>query len=701
MERRKEFESNFDIEKTLQICRDLCRDDDEENIEELRQHANFLFEEDPYEMLQNDPHSTVNIDVQSAMIGKLGAIAKKRENIIDTDQFVELMRSANVQQKDLLMNIICHLVNPGQTPFQIFFTGPAGSDKTFVIKLIMEVYNRFSDTDGYCNAYIACASIGKAAVAIDGTTVHTALKIAIAKLLPLSLEMLHLYRTLFRFVKVLIIDEISMISAELLDKIDLRLKQITGNHTMAFGNLDVILIGDLRQAPPVRSTPIYKPIKATIAGPMLWRSLQFYELTQVMRQENVTFSNILTKIGNGNTLTQFEFDLIESRFFKKSEAERLCPNRIRLFFENKAVNNYNNYVLQQYEEKVTSTAADVIKGSKSHEQEVSCRGRLHTKSVGDTGGLPYEITFVINKYYILTANIDVSDDLCNGSIGKLVHIDRDENNKVIRVWIEFCGSEKIGQKIRKKDGTLRVQNRISNKAVPIKLRTANIPLTSDKNVVATRKHFPLVAACAITIHKSQGGTYDEIVYEYSKTHPQELVYVALSRVTNIEGLYIVTREDDETKFRFHHNRVQATSTGKLLQEFDRLKLNSLKTQARTILDFLNNKKGLSTLTFNVQSLRRHCLDMTDSVAQKTNVLLLSETNMGSEEVYDIPNFNCIVNYKRNNVRSGGVAIYQNNEDKANIVTPNMNVIMRNTNDYRFQHTSVGDICSAICKLEMA
>lgn len=78
------------------------------------------------------------------------------------------------------MHIISHLLSSEQQPFQIFFTGPAGSGKTFVMKLIMEIYNRFSDTDGYCNAFVACASTGKAAIAIDGTTVHTALKIAIA-----------------------------------------------------------------------------------------------------------------------------------------------------------------------------------------------------------------------------------------------------------------------------------------------------------------------------------------------------------------------------------------------------------------------------------------------------------------------------------------------------------------------------------------
>lgn len=87
------------------------------------------------------------------------------------------MRMANDQQRDILMTIIHHLQTSIQEPFQIFFvTGPAGTGKSFVIKLIMEIYNRFADNDGYCNAYITCASTGKAAVAIDGTIVHTALK---------------------------------------------------------------------------------------------------------------------------------------------------------------------------------------------------------------------------------------------------------------------------------------------------------------------------------------------------------------------------------------------------------------------------------------------------------------------------------------------------------------------------------------------
>lgn len=156
-----------------------------------------------------------------------------------------------------------------------------------------------------------------------------------------------------------------------------------------------------------------------------------------MRQTNVQFSNILTKIGNGDPLDKAEFQMIESSFFKKEDTERLCPHGVRLFYENVRVGAYNNYVLQKFEEKIISTADDVIIGSKTREQETNCRQKLHKKNLNEIGGLPYQITFVKSMYYLITTNIDVTDGLCNGSVGKLVHMDFDENNTVCRVWLEI------------------------------------------------------------------------------------------------------------------------------------------------------------------------------------------------------------------------------------------------------------------------
>lgn len=343
---------------------------------------------------------------------------------MNLDQFCTLMRSANKKPKNLLSHVIHHILSEEKSPLQIFFTGPAVCGKAFVIKLIMAIYNRFPNTDGFCNAYITCAPTGKIAVAIDGTTVDTGLKISLSKLLPPSMETAQQYRCSFEYVKVLIVDEISMIGAELLNQIDLRLKQITGNFDNNFGGLDIILIGDLRQLPPVRATPIYKQPKRRMVGPMIWRGLKFYELTPVMRQTNIIFASILTKIGNESILNDEELAIIESRFFTKEEVIQRCPNGVRLLLENVSVNEYNVSTLQQAPEKLVSTAKDVITGCANHEQEEFVRQKSHELSVIDTGGLAYKIIFVNRKPYIITTNIDVTGRLANGAVGTLVHIEQ-------------------------------------------------------------------------------------------------------------------------------------------------------------------------------------------------------------------------------------------------------------------------------------
>ncbi|KAL4153959.1 hypothetical protein QTP88_001792 [Uroleucon formosanum] len=417
---------------------------------------------------------------------------------MNLDQFCELMRSANEKQTELLLHVINHVLCREKSPLQIFFTGPAGCGKTFVIKLIMEIYNRFSNNDGFCNSFITCASTGKAAVAINGTTVHTALKISLSKLLPLSMETAQQYRCLFKYVKVLIIDEVSMIGAEHLNQIDVRLKQITGNFDEPFGRLDAIFIGDLRQLPPVRATPIYK---------------------------------------------------------------------------------------------LESIAMDVISGCKNHEQEAFVRQKMHKMSVIDTGGLPYDIIFVIGKPYIITTNIDVADGLANGAVRKLVYIEQNVDNQITRVWLVFA-DQKTGMAAKRKAAAYVTEHIIDKRAVPITRRTSSISLNNNKIILAKRNHFSLIPGCAMTIHKSQGGTYDEIVYEYNKSHSVQLFYVALTRVKTIDGLYMCTHNDD---LRFYHGRRADPSIVSLQEEFKRLSLNRLTTLQTDITNFMTSREGLTII----------------------------------------------------------------------------------------------------------
>lgn len=549
----------------------------------------------------------------------------------------------------------------------------------------------FSDTDGICNAYITCASTGKAAVAIDGCTVHTALKISLSKLLPLSTEVIHQFRALFKYVKVLLIDEISMIGAELLMQIDCRLKQITGNFNTNFGGIDIILIGDLRQLPPVRATAIYKQPKQRMAGPTLWRGLKFHELTQVMRQSDTQFSSILTKIGSGELLNETEISLIESRFFSKSDANTLCPNGIRLFLTNNAMTQYNNSILQNSENKVISIAQDAITGSQNAEQLAFLRQKLHKLSTIETGGLPYEIVFVFHKPYIITTNIDVTDGLANGAVGDLVHLEYDNENKLIRVWLEFPTSPKVGLELRKKSAAHATNRNISLLAVPINLRTSCTSLNNNRTIFAKRKHFPLIAACAMTIHKSQGGTFNEVVYEYEKQHCQQLVYVAFSRVTSLGGIYIVNPQDNK---KFYHGRKRESSMIPLQQELQRLSLNRLETINHTLIDFISESPCISFYSLNCQGLQSHVQDLTDQICSKCHFLVLSETNMKNSSHIDIPNFKCVIKFKRENVRSGGVAIYSNESTSTNTIIPYINIHSQTISSSNESSSQVGDICFA-------
>ncbi|XP_063979337.1 uncharacterized protein LOC135163656 isoform X2 [Diachasmimorpha longicaudata] len=422
-----------------------------------------------------------------------------------------------------------------------------------------------------------------------------------------------------------------------------RLTQITGLLQKDFGGLDVIPIGDLPQLPPVKATPIFKQTKNRISGETPWRKFKQFELKEVMRQENRLFSSILTKIGDGTILTQEELNVIESRFVTKEYAQSVCPEGTRLMLTNIAVNEYNNTILNSYQNKIISLASDVFVGCHNADQEAYVRQKLHKMKPDETGGLPYDLILVPNRPYMITTNIDVGDGLSNGTVGTLIHIESNENDEITRIWLKFPKSAGHKRKIKARNDIERLG--IDRDAVPISAQTSSIPLNSNKTIVAKRKHFPLVSALAMTIHKSQGGTFDAIVYEYSRSHSRELVYVALSRVTNIEGLFLLTKEDTGESWKFHHGRVGNASTDDsntsknqkrstthrddLSIELKRLHDNNLQTVTKTFIDFISTKKGLSIFSFNCQSLRRHVDDLSvDALVEKGNVLILSETHVG-------------------------------------------------------------------------
>ncbi|GFW65359.1 ATP-dependent DNA helicase [Trichonephila clavipes] len=143
----------------------------------------------------------------------------------------------------------------------------------------------------------------------------------------------------------------------------------------------------------------------------------------------------------------------------------------------------------------------------------------------------------------------------------------------------------------------------------------------------------------------------------------------------------------------------STSTIDLQAEFKRLSLNKLATINEHLIEFMNNRRGLSLFTFNCQSPRAHIDDLDDSIVKISIVLVLSETWLNNESEINITNFKCIAKFKRPNTRAGGVGIYHNSNDVVNIVTSSIDFSVFSPDFHGSLASSVGDICMVQCQME--
>ncbi|GFR10858.1 ATP-dependent DNA helicase [Trichonephila clavata] len=115
LQKRKKFESNIDIERTLQIYRELCREEVPDDNEEIRDVVGRLPDQNPFQEFYNNSNAEINDDLQLAMLNKLGAIAKKKENITSYDGFYDLMRRANEEKREILFHTMHHLISTDES----------------------------------------------------------------------------------------------------------------------------------------------------------------------------------------------------------------------------------------------------------------------------------------------------------------------------------------------------------------------------------------------------------------------------------------------------------------------------------------------------------------------------------------------------------------------------------------------------------
>jgi ATP-dependent DNA helicase PIF1 len=378
----------------------------------------------------------------------------------------------------------------------IFLTGPGGTSKSYTVK---EIKAKCLER----NINIALtASTGVAALNIGGTTVHRFFGIGlgkgdIMKIIGLVKNKPAVIKEIIK-TEILVIDEISMISAELLTIIDIVARYFK-EKDKPFGDIQVIFVGDLYQLPPVEGDYCFKS--------KIWKelNLKLIELKEPKRFDDLDFFNTLSRarIGklNDNDIKKLNKRVKKfSNYLKNKDTFTIKPTI--LYAHKKSVELENINELEKLPgKKYTYTAIDHILVKYDRKINIDHFKALFNQVLPDT------LELKVGAQVMLTFNVNLELGLCNGSRG------------VIKELTE------TGANVLFLDGT------------QIFIDPIKIQIEERKNI-AVRTQLPLILAYAITIHKSQGSTIDCAVIDIGPNiFAPGQAYVALSRARNWKSVY--------------------------------------------------------------------------------------------------------------------------------------------------------------------
>lgn len=397
----------------------------------------------------------------------------------------------------------------------LFITGKAGTGKSTLL-------------DHFCNNTIknpiVLAPTGVAALNVKGQTIHsffnfyvdvTPEKITSKKTKPKNAK-------LYKKLKTIIIDEVSMVRADLLDCIDVFLRLYGPENDKPFGGVQMVLVGDLYQLPPVvlgEEKEIFNSHYATpyffSAHVMNQLQLEVIELEKVYRQKDEAFVGLLNRIRN-NSVESTDIEHLNSRFIQNAE-----PNGefyISLTTTNQKAAEINDEHLNALKGKMYSSTAEV-KGNFSKEYFPTAT----------------ELQFKIGAQIMLLNN-DQRKRWVNGSIGVIESVRTNEE-----------GEEYVNVCLQDSNRLVSVE---SFQWEVYRFSFDGTQIVSEP--VGTFSQYPFRLAWAITIHKSQGKTFDRVIIDIGRgTFVAGQMYVALSRCTSFEGIIL------KTSIKSHHIRTDA------------------------------------------------------------------------------------------------------------------------------------------------
>lgn len=404
----------------------------------------------------------------------------------------------------------------------VFLTGKAGTGKTtFLNEFVKKTRKK----------HIVVAPTGIAAINAGGVTIHSMFGLPLRTFLPTTdridgslgnniadLQQHFKYRKdklkLLREVEVLIIDEVSMLRADVLDMMDFSLRFIRRNN-QRFGGVQMLFIGDLYQLPPVvRDEHI---LKMFYQSPFFFDSLAIkdiplltIELTKVYRQTDEEFLEILNAIRDGD-VANIDFEHLNERFNPDFNAGE--DSYIYLCSHNKLADDINQQKLAEI--KVSPATFEAKLFGEFKENQYPNEQFLELK-------IGAQVMFIRN-------DISGEKKYFNGKIGEISALDEKE----IKVVLE--GSER----------EITVKREVWEQK--------KYSLDGEKNikeeVLGSFEQFPIKLAWAVTIHKSQGLTFDKVIIDAGKSFTAGQVYVALSRCRTLEGIVLKSKITPEVIFK--------------------------------------------------------------------------------------------------------------------------------------------------------
>ena len=402
--------------------------------------------------------------------------------------------------KDIILN----------TDTTLFVTGRAGTGKTTLLRYVAESSQKNT---------VVVAPTGIAAINAGGVTIHSFFKLPFAPFIPSVIEAKKLiagqkmraeFRSVIRSVDMIIIDEVSMLRADILDAIDVVLRHYR-NSKFPFGGVQMVFFGDMYQLPPVCVNDEWFILKDYYSTPYFFSAKVFekqeivcLELDKIFRQRDEDFVEILNQVRNNN-ISKENFNRLNDRYNPDFDLE----------------NNQDFVVL---------TTHNAVSDDINESRLIDIDSKTFIFDAAIKGDFP-EYLYPVEQQIVLkkgarvmfTANDHINPERLyyNGKMGTVVELE--DNN----VYVTCDGEDDpIQVNYETWENNTFSYNRKENSV--------------DVKTIGTFTQLPLRLAWAITIHKSQGLTFQKVAIDAANSFTSGQVYVALSRCTSLDGIVLLS-----------------------------------------------------------------------------------------------------------------------------------------------------------------